>query len=76
MNKFVVQFQQNSDFLSLAGLTLIFNNPLDAIDYFRENKKESFIKDCNFGVTTDTIFVKDFRDNMEYPNCFWAIQPN
>lgn len=76
MNKFVVQFSPDSNFLSQAGLSFIFNNPMDAIDYFRESKKEIFIKDCNFGEKSDTIFVKDFRDNVEYPNCFWAIQPN
>lgn len=75
MNKFVVQFNQDSDFISLAGLSFIFNNHMDAIDYFRKNHKEFFIKTCNFGEKSDTIFVKNFNDKIEYPNCFWAIQP-
>ncbi len=80
MNKFVIQFSPDSNFLVLAGKSFIFNNQLDAIDYFKSvNKceKNYFIKDCNItNADQNAIFLTDYNNKIEYPNCFWAIQPN
>lgn len=80
MNKLVVQFKSDSIFFSLSGKAFIFNNQLDAIDYFKNSYKRDkshFIKDCNItNADQNAIFLTDFNNKIEYPNCFWAIQPN
>ena len=74
MNKFVVRFEKNDNYVTaISGESFIFNNPLDAIDYFERG--------CSFKSVRQTdnmkgIVVTDHNFHPIFPTCFWAKMPN